>query len=176
MLHRCFFDVIGFKIQHLGIAAVIPIDGYAFAAQFPGEKVYFFHFCPGGITAEIYRFGHGIVGVVLKCSLHPNVPFGADIVSRNEDFFDIFRDFIDMAQAAFCGDFVEQCFAENTAFFQLFLEDGVHLGQLGLIHDIAHIGIGKNRFYAAGNTCNNGECPGGGNGGYGAVAQCRTVL
>ena len=172
-IFRMFFLCLrgfGTDAQNLRIAAVVAVDGNAFAPQFPGEEIHFLHIAVGGALGEVYGFGYGVVRMALESGLHTDVPFGAHIMSRHENLFDIFGDLVDMGKGTGFGDLAHEGFAVKTPFFQFGFEDRVDLGEFGLIHHITDIGVGENRFHTAGNAGDDGKSPRWRDGGHGTVA------
>ena len=69
-----------------------------------------------------------------------------DIMAGNKHSADVFRNFLDVGNAALFGDALHQSFAVKASSFQLFFENRVHFKHLCSIHDISYKHITEDWF------------------------------
>ncbi len=79
--------ILGFAldIEHLGVAAAVPVDGQAFAAQVIGHEIGVADILRSGAEREVDGLAYGIVGVFLKSCLDADVPFRGYIMGNHEN-------------------------------------------------------------------------------------------
>ena len=71
---------------------------------------------------EVDRLGDGVVRILLESRLHPDMPYGRDIVRRDEYPLYILRHFVYVVERALLSDLLHQLFGIETAFSRYILE------------------------------------------------------
>ena len=106
---------------------------------------------------EIDGLGHRVVGVLLECRLHFDVPFGRDVVSRDEYALNAFGHCPDIGAAAVLGNLLHQFVGIKATLLRNPLEYGVHLEQFGAVEHPPDKGEREQRLDAAGAAGDDGE-------------------
>ena len=63
-------------VEHLLVAAAVPVDGHALAVELEGQPVHLSDLLAGGVVVEADRLGDGVVGIFLEGGLHADVEPG----------------------------------------------------------------------------------------------------
>ena len=96
-------------------------------------------------------------------------------MGADKDPADILRNTGNMGQGALLHDLPHEGIGEKSALRQLVLQDLVGLDQVGVVHHVADVGIGKDGLHAGGDAGNDRQGAGGSDGGNGGVAERLAV-
>jgi hypothetical protein len=162
-------------VEHLLVAASVPVDGGALAAQSEGQPVDLGDLLLGGGVGEVHRLAHRVVCVPLEGGLHFHMPDGGHVVGADEHPPDVLRDAVHVGQGALLHDFVHQLVGVDARLHQPVLQNLIGLDKVGAVHHIADIGVGEHRLYAGGYPGDDGQGAGGGDGGDGGVSDGPAV-
>jgi hypothetical protein len=81
------FALDGTRRQNLIVMGLIPVHCYPFDRQGKRPEKQLFDVIDAGSLGNVHRFRNRIVGMLLKSSLDPKVPFGCHIVRGLKDIF-----------------------------------------------------------------------------------------
>ena len=97
-------------------------------------------------------------------------------MGAHEHPLDLLGDAVHVGQGALLHDLLHQLLGVDPRLHQLVLQDLVGLNEVGVVHDVADVGVGKHRLHTGGHAGNDGQGAGGGDGGDSSVADGLAVL
>ena len=111
-------------------SAVPAIDGNSFTALFVGQFIGLIDRRYSSFFAEIDGLAYRCIAVLLKGSLHPDMPFRLDIIGTSEDSSYSSGYLGDFLYTAGLGNLFFQVFTVKMGIFSSFPEDRVYLQHL----------------------------------------------
>ena len=133
-------------IKNLFRPTPIPVDGHSLATQFVSQLIDLGHIIDGRLMREIDRLGNGIVCILLKSRLHPDMILRSDIMGGHKEFSDVLRNFFKILDIPAVSDLPHQLFRIESFLLRQCLKEWIDFQKFFTFQDMANKGQSKDGF------------------------------